>query len=55
MACHFDLIQFPSIDVHEKIFFHDIIIDSQSNLARERYSCVLTSPSKRIEGYGMLE
>ena len=50
MACHFDPIQSPSMDVHEKVFFYAIIIDSQSNLAQERYRCVLTTPSRRTEG-----
>ena len=50
MACHFDLIQSPSMDVDEKVFFYAIIIDSQSNLARERYRCIFTTTSRRTKG-----
>ena len=50
MACHFDPVQSPSMNVHENVLFHAIIIDSQSNLTWEQYRCVLTTPSRRTEG-----
>ena len=50
MTYHFDPMQSPSMDVHEKVFFHAIVIDSRSNLAQEQYRCVLTTLSRRTEG-----